>query len=229
RAGGEDVPRDLGFAAALRVPRFARETEDEDGQIVGNAYHRFMQHADLKRLRRTADIQEQLAQLVGDSRLSAGEVRLLSPADIVWFATTDEGKLLAQRADACRREVPFVYALPVAGGAERMVLRGVIDCLLESEDRLLILDYKTDRVRGAAAWEERIASYSVQLWLYALAAAEVFGRPATAATLVFLRQRRVVPVPTEPLALETILAWVGGPEELGGARRSAGDASAGPL
>jgi len=208
RTGGEDVPRDLDFTAAPRVPRFAQATAAEDGRAVGDAYHRFMRHADLRRLSLAQDVQRQMTQLVADGRLGVEEAKLLSPDDMVWFANTEMGRVLAQRADGCRREVPFVYALPVADGAERMVLRGVIDCLVETEDGLLILDYKTDRVPDAVEWERRIDGYSLQVRLYVLAAAKVFGRPVAGAALILLRQRRVVPVPVEPPTLEALWAQV---------------------
>jgi ATP-dependent helicase/nuclease subunit A len=182
----------------------------EDGQAIGNAYHRLMQLADLKRLGSAEVVQVQVDQLIADRRLSAEQARLLSVDDVVWFAGTEEGRRLALRADGCRREVPFVYALPIAGSTERTVLRGVIDCLLETEDGLWILDYKTDRVADAAELERRIDGYTVQLQLYALAAAAVFAQKVIGAALIFLRGHRVVPVPAKSPALDTLLAQLGG-------------------
>lgn len=215
RAAGEDVPRYLDFAAPLHVPTFAQKAGTEDGPTVGNAYHRFMQLADLTRLTSAGDVRAQVEQLVADRHLSTEEASLLSIDDVVWFAGTDHGRLLARHADACRREVPFVYALPVPGEAERTVLRGVIDCLLETEDGLWILDYKTDRRSDAADWERRIAGYSVQLQLYAVGAAAVFAREVTDAGLVFLRQRCVLPVPLERPVAESLLATGAFPTESG--------------
>jgi ATP-dependent exoDNAse (exonuclease V) beta subunit len=208
RGAGEDVPRDFDLPAPLRVPAFARPV-GADAQAMGNAYHRFMQLADLQRLGSAAEVQRQIAALVTDGRFSSEEARLLSVDDVVWFAGTDEGCLAGRQAGSCRREVPFVYALPVSGDAERTVLRGVIDCLLESGAGLVILDYKTDRRRDAAGWQQRIDGYSVQLQLYAVAAAEVFGRDVARAALVFLRERRVVSVPVKPITPGMLLAWVG--------------------
>jgi ATP-dependent helicase/nuclease subunit A len=215
RAGGEDVPRDLDLRAPLRVPRFAQATVGEDGLMVGSAYHQFMRHAELSCLGSLKDVRAQVAQFVADGRLSEEEVGLLSCEDIVWLASTDEGRLLTQYAQTCRREVPFVYALPAGGQTERTVLRGVIDCLLETDDGLLILDYKTDRLTDATAWEHRISGYRVQLQLYALAARGVFGRPVAGTILIFVRQRRVVPVPAVPPPLDTVWACVGGTGEPG--------------
>ena len=210
----EDVPLSLDLGFPLREPAFARVPPAEDGRIVGNAYHRFMQLADLRRLTSPEVVREQVARLAVDGRLTAGEAGLLSPDDVAWFVGTAEGRRVVAHAEACRREVPFIYALPVGEGDERMVLRGVIDLLLETDEGLVILDYKTDRPRDQADWQQRIAGYSVQLQLYAAAAREVFAREVSGAVLIFLREHRVVPVPVESPMLETVLTRAGGVESL---------------
>jgi len=55
----------------------------------------------------------------------------------------------------------------------------------------------------------------VQLQLYAQAAADVFGRAVASAALVFLRERRVVSVPLEPLAPQALLARLGSAGQVG--------------
>lgn len=208
RESGEDVPRHFDLPQPLRVPAFA-QVGAEDSLAVGDAYHRFMQIADLRLLGSAAEVRAQRDQLVADGQLSSREAGLLSVDDLVWFAGTEEGRLVARQADRCRREVPFTYALSGTGDGERTVLRGVIDCLLEGSEGLTILDYKTDCVRGELAWRQRVDGYRIQLQLYALAAADVFARKVTRTALVFLRERRVVSVPVEPVALESLLAQVG--------------------
>ena len=211
---GEDVPRTIEHAATLAEPAFARAEEREDGLRVGNAYHRFMQFADLKRLGSVAEVTAEMARLVAGGALPAEEAALLEPEDFVWLARTSEGRLLTTHAETCRREVPFVYGLPVSGGDERVVLRGIIDCLVETGEGLVILDYKTDRLRAPAAradaWDSRIAGYSLQLQLYATAAVEVFARPVAATALLFLRERQVVSVPPSPPAIGALLARLEG-------------------
>lgn len=193
-AAAEDVPRSLGPPPAMHRPAFARAAQAEDGPAVGEAYHRFLHHADLSRLATPQQVEAQLARLVDDGRLAPDEARLVNPSDLVWLARTDEGKLLAGAGASCRREVPFVYGLPLAGGTDRTVLRGIIDCLLETPEGLLIIDYKTDRLRTAAVRQARVDAYALQLQLYALAAGEIFGQRVRRAALVLLREHEVVPV-----------------------------------
>lgn len=73
-----------------------------------------------------------------------------------------------------------------------MLLRGVIDCLIETPAGLTLLDYKTDRRKSAEDWNARIRGYSTQMQLYAAAASEIFGRPVIRLVLVCLRERQLV-------------------------------------
>jgi len=206
RRGTEDTPRTVDSAAQpLRAPAFALTEPRTDGRTVGVACHRFLQHADLTRLASAEAVREQIAAMVSTGHLPEAEADLVRVADLAWFGTTPEAALLAEHAEGCRREIPFVYALPVEDIGERIIVRGIIDCLVELPDGLLILDYKTDRIPDAATWEGRVAGYSVQLQLYAAAAAEVFGRPVKHAALVFLHGRKVVDVPLEAPALPAML------------------------
>jgi ATP-dependent helicase/nuclease subunit A len=100
--------------------------------------------------------------------------------------------------------VPFVFALSLAGSGERTIVRGVIDCLLDTPAGLILIDYKTDHIRDERDLEERLAGYRVQLQLYALAAGALFERPVARAALAFLRARRIVNVPLDVPGLATL-------------------------
>ena len=76
---------------------------------------------------------------------------------------------------------------------------------MDATDGLVILDYKTVLISDAKTWDERVASYSRQLQLYAAAAEAIFRRPLRRAALVFLRGRKVVDVPLATPALPDVL------------------------
>ena len=126
--------------------------------------------------------------------------------DLAWLATTEIGALLTRHAKRLRREVPFVFALPVGDSGARTIVRGIIDCLLELPDGLMIVDYKTDHVRDATDLEARLVGYRVQMQAYTQAASAIFARPVTRAALVFLLARQVVDVPPAPVHLSDLLA-----------------------
>lgn len=180
-----------------------------DPVATGRACHRFLELADLAGLHSAQNVAAQLASLCADGRLTSAEAELVSIADIAWFAATPLGQALADHAQRVRRETPFVYALPVRG--ERLIIRGVIDCLLDLDDGIVILDYKTDRISGLAPLSERVARYAVQLGLYAAAAAAIFGRPVQRAALVFLHARHMADVPPHAPDVEALLAGLNPP------------------
>lgn len=202
RGGGEDIPAILEQSAAPRRPALTGPG-GLDGRTVGDIYHRFMQWADLSRLGDPAAVRHQFDKLCDAGFLTPAETALIDPADIAWFAGTDRGRRVAA-ADRCRREVPLAYALPADDG-ERTLLRGVIDCLCETNDGLMLLDYKTDRPRDEADFTQRCRGYGVQLQLYTLAARDIFATPVIDAALVFLCLRKIVPVAISPDALRDVL------------------------
>mgnify|MGYP002237445046 FL=1 len=70
-----------------------------------------------------------------------------------------------------------------------MLLQGVIDCLIETGDGFVILDFKTDRIKKGGA-DERAEQYRPQLAAYARAVHEIYGRPVRACVLYFFPYRR---------------------------------------
>lgn len=98
-----------------------------------------------------------------------------------WLASA----LLRERVGAAgrvRAEVPILLGV---GGT---VLRGSIDLLAEGAgEPPLIVDYKTDRLRGATP-AERAARYAAQREIYALAVAEALDAPRVEVAYVFLER-----------------------------------------
>ena len=67
----------------------------------------------------------------------------------------------------------YAQLSPVCAG-ENVVVQGVIDCLFAEGDKLVVVDYKTDRGVTPELLRER---YRGQLSIYARAAAECFALP----------------------------------------------------
>jgi ATP-dependent helicase/nuclease subunit A len=144
-----------------------------------------------------ADVRQQLDEQKDAGWLDANEATCVPVDDVAWLAAGPVGTLLREHADSLRREMPFVYALPVGIDEEHTIVRGVIDCVIEISDGLVLLDYKTDQVRDKATFEERCRMYTRQLQLYATAAAAILKQPVKQASLVFIRMRRVLNVSTD--------------------------------
>ena len=79
--------------------------------------------------------------------------------------------------------MPFSILLPaerfypdMKETGEGIFVQGVIDVLFDEGDGLVLVDYKTDKVRSG---EELAGRYRLQLELYAEAIETIYGRPVT--------------------------------------------------
>lgn len=76
---------------------------------------------------------------------------------------------------------------------DQVIIQGVIDCLVEEPQGLLLVDFKTDRVTEASA--ARVAlNYQVQIEQYCQAARAIFGHDVREAYLYFLQGKIAVPM-----------------------------------
>ena len=145
------------------------------GTAVGRAVHAVLQTVDLAtgtELAATARAQA-LAEGVADR---TEEVRSLAEAalraPVVRAAVTGEHRWW--------REVP------VAAEVDGTVLEGFIDLLIETDDGLVVVDYKTDHVSDDDV-DALLAHYAVQGAAYAVALEAAVGRPVTRCVFVFAR------------------------------------------
>ena len=146
----------------------------------GTALHSFLQHADLAAARR--DPQAEARRQV--------QLRLLAPE---LYQAMEWDKLEAffesaafrriGRAQRVLREYDFITSIPAAKaapdpeadyGGERTLVQGVADLVLEFEDHVEILDYKTDRGKTP---QQLAAAYRPQLLMYAAAIQRRLAKP----------------------------------------------------
>ena len=166
------------------------------GAEQGSALHAFLQHADLAAAARDPE---------GEGRRQL-EAKLLTPEQLAClpfeqlrsFFESDAFARL-QSAGAVLREYAFITALPAeqvspeaAHSGARVLVQGVADVVLEFDDHLEILDYKTDRGKSA---EELAAAYAAQLRMYAAAIGRRFSKPVTRLTLYSFALGREIDVP----------------------------------
>ena len=99
-------------------------------------------------------------------------------------------------AERCWREFRFSLLtdlkplLPGAPEGEQALLQGVVDCCIEENGALTVVDYKTDRVEEEPEIRARAEYYRTQLDLYAQALQRIFGMPVREKILYFLHSGR---------------------------------------
>lgn len=163
----------------------------------GTALHTFMQFADYAAA--AADPAEEADRLLAEGFLSQVQRDALSMNKIRSFFA---GPLYARMLAAHRlwREYAFTApmpagdfdpALPAPVADEHIVIQGIADCVFEENGALVIVDYKTDRIKDPAALAVR---YQKQLDLYRQALTETLGLPVKETLLYsfYLNQTVVV-------------------------------------
>ena len=159
----------------LSSPRFLRK-EKMTGADRGTAVHTFLQFADFDNC--IADLPGELDRME--------ELRFLSPeqkaaVDIkklqAFFSSNICHKIMS--AAHAYREYKFMYEIPARelypeiDSEESILLQGIADCVIEEDDGLIIVDYKTDHGLDAAALA---AHYAPQLTLYRRAIEDQFQK-----------------------------------------------------
>lgn len=182
--------------AELRRPFFEREARGLTPSEIGTAHHLFLQFCDFARCETAEGRAQELMRLRDKRILSPEQADAIDLRQIEAFFSSD---LYAQFGRATvRREFKFSILVPAQdyyeeakGFDEQLLMQGVIDCLLETEQGLTVIDFKTDRVSKQFA-AQRAETYRAQLSAYKRAAETVFGKPVTGCALYFLSSRQTI-------------------------------------
>ena len=131
--------------------------------------------------------------------------RVLVDAAIIDLGSPDEDTWKAAAFAAEFPSAPFFAIMPLrasdAPAAARCAALGFIDLVIESEDGIEIVDWKTDQI-AAATVAERMREYETQAGLYVYGLEAATGWRAKAVTYVFA-SAEVEASPGDPAALSS--------------------------
>ena len=169
------------------IPRFMekkRESEEEfTGSARGTAYHRVMECLEYDKMDSAKQLREQVTALVENKKLSEAEADCVRISDVQIFIESELGQRMkgAALSGNLFREQPFVISRSAAeideswDPQERVLVQGIIDAYFLEEDEIILVDYKTDRVRRGEE-QKLIDLYHTQLEDYAQALQRMTGR-----------------------------------------------------
>ena len=176
------------FAFSSR-PAFLRADSVTAAQR-GTAMHAFLQFADYKNA--SENLADEISRLQAMGYLSQREADALERGKLERFFAGGfakrmlNAKLMREKKFTLRilagefaLDDPLIPLETVEG--ESVVVQGIIDCAFEEDGRLILLDYKTDRVEALDVLRER---YAEQLRLYRRAMKECFGKEVSE-TLIY--------------------------------------------
>ena len=186
------------------IPQFLKEEETLTGASRGSAYHKLMELLDFTACYGTGDPGENgdapdpadgsaykrseeilagaVEQLRREGRLTDEMAECIRPQDILRFLRCRSGRRMADAARNGKlyKEQPFVLGVdaseiyPEDRSGEKILVQGIIDVYFEEPDGLVVLDYKTDKVRTGNELKEK---YHAQLDYYAQALEQLTEKP----------------------------------------------------
>ncbi len=188
----------------LDRPAFLQKKQLSPSEI-GTAMHAVMQNVDLSVETIDRDyIQAQVLEMVQKELITTEQAEVIDFEAIVAFFSNPVG-IRMLKAEHIHREVPFSFALQgdelgetTELREETILVQGVIDCLLEDEDGLILIDYKTDTISGrftegfAEAEPVLRNRYKEQVSLYGKAVEEIWKKKLKAKYLYFFDGNHLV-------------------------------------
>ena len=164
------------------IPEFLKEEEILTGAPRGSAYHKLLELLDFTVDYDVENLTAAVQQLRQEGRLTDEMAECIRPKDILRFLGCRSGKRMADAARNGKlyKEQPFVLSVdaseiyPEDRSGEKILVQGIIDVYFEEPDGLVVLDYKTDKVRAGNELKEK---YHAQLDYYAQALEQLTEKP----------------------------------------------------
>ncbi|PWI58752.1 helicase-exonuclease AddAB subunit AddA [Sulfoacidibacillus thermotolerans] len=186
-------------------PRFLQQDMPLTAAEKGSLFHLAMQHLPLiEQLVEEAGVVTELQRLVRQGYLPENSLQYLQPELIAAYFQSSLGQLMIANSDKVWREVPFTLAVAAehlidqqpqlfSGRGEQVIIQGTVDCLIALDERMILVDYKTDQlsIRDESAL---VKEYALQLALYKKAMEGAFMRSISTSYLYFVNSRKAVAV-----------------------------------
>ena len=162
------IDRDY-FASAR--PAFLSESGLTAAQR-GTATHAFMQYADYARAK--ADVGAEIERLRAKGVFTDAEAKAINRRAVQRFFESELARRMMQ-SPLLMREKKFTIEVPVtklyagleAFPDERVMIQGIADCAFLENGKLVVVDYKTDRLETEGEFKEKYLS-QVRVYRHAL-------------------------------------------------------------
>ena len=168
------------------LPGFLQKEEELTGASRGSAYHKLLELLDFTVDYDETSLPEAVEEFLRSGRIPREMAECIRPGDILEFLRCESGRRMrkAAREGVLFKEQPFVLSMDAeelyskssltADAGEKILVQGIIDVYFEEPDGLIVLDYKTDRVKSADELKEK---YHAQLDYYARALTQLTEKP----------------------------------------------------
>jgi ATP-dependent helicase/nuclease subunit A len=172
------------LSASEEIPQSVFIYKDQElslgGIDRGNAYHALMKYIDLS-CQSVDEVNAQMRELKERNLLSEDYIKLINPEKILKALKSDI--ILTAKQNTFYREREFLFYADASQlnlqGAGRVLVQGVIDLLIFTNEGIIIADYKTTK----GSEKDLISLYQSQLGIYAKAAENILGEKVIQKTI----------------------------------------------
>jgi ATP-dependent helicase/nuclease subunit A len=170
------------------------DTKDKtDSLLIGSATHLVIKKIDVEKEINEKSIGMTIDDLISKGCITAQLAKKINISSIMDFFKSDLGKVLADKKNKIMREWPFTYAASVSDlypdkkkcEDEKIIIQGIIDMLVQTPDRVVVIDFKTDKVKSGEI-QKRAENYISQIKWYCKAAGAILGTEKIEGWLYFL-------------------------------------------
>ena len=152
-----------------KTPAFLQKQGEMSAAEIGTLIHFVMQTIPLN-VKSIDDVINHISALMAQGIITEDAAKLIPPEKILAFFRSSLGKRL-QNADKVYREEPFTTLYKASNitknpedSDENILLQGIIDCYFFEDGKIILIDFKTDKVRNIEDIKNR---YKTQIDAYA--------------------------------------------------------------
>ena len=177
-------------ARDFRMPRLGEGLKALTAAQKGTATHLVLQYMDFGKTGSLAEIEAEIDRMYRAGFMRKEEAEAVDAEAILKLFSSKLGQRMLS-AEKMQREFKFsllcdaAYVFGEAAG-EEVLLQGVVDCFIEEDGEIVVIDYKTDLIRSREQLSERRELYAKQIGAYAMALQRICGKRVKQGVLYFL-------------------------------------------
>ena len=206
---------DLKHAAMEDEDYEAPGSENFGGAELGSAYHAVFEALDLAAGAGEETVRSCIGKLTERGQITPETAEKIDPSVMTAFLMSPLGKRAseADRQGRLHKEHRFLLGVPLreaqqeADSDETAVVQGIIDLYFEEPDGLVLVDYKTDRIRPGDE-DVLVRRYRKQLEIYRRALEAFYRKPVKETVLYSLFLNEAIEVGEKKKKKKTSCPWV---------------------
>ena len=142
-----------------------------------------MQFADYNNAKE--NLNSECLRLLKQEFISKEEYENLDKDKLIKFFNSELFYMICS-ADKIHKEYRFIYPLSISQLGyqnltdDKIIIQGIADCVIENKNEIIVIDYKTDKIKTLTTLYER---YHDQLLIYQQALSKIFNKPSNTAIL----------------------------------------------